>query len=115
VVDPKTAEAMTTLWAVQICKDVGFFDVVFEGDAAQVIAEINSNSSHLSVSGHFVESIGNEIKHLRTIIFIHTHREANMAAHMMAKHTLICKEDGCWPEDIPVCISQIVCRELFLT
>jgi ribonuclease HI len=111
VADPKTAEAMAALGAMQFCRDVGFFDVMLEGDAAQVIAEIKSDSPLFSMSGLFVESIGNEIKHLWSAIFLHTSRETNMAAHVMAKHALICKEDRCWLEDILDCISHIVCRE----
>jgi hypothetical protein len=30
VVKPKIAEAMAALWAVLFCKEVGFFEVVFE-------------------------------------------------------------------------------------
>jgi hypothetical protein len=34
VVNPETVEAMAALWAVQFSKEVGFYEVVFEGDAA---------------------------------------------------------------------------------
>jgi hypothetical protein len=34
-------EAMTALYAVQFSLEVGFFDVVFEGDAQAVIKEID--------------------------------------------------------------------------
>jgi ribonuclease HI len=61
VVDPKTAEAMAALWAVQFCKEVGFFEVLFEGDAAQVVADIKSKRPQFSKSGIFVESIRSEI------------------------------------------------------
>ncbi|XP_062174656.1 uncharacterized protein LOC133879872 [Alnus glutinosa] len=111
VVDPKTAEAMAAFWAIQFCKEVGFFDVLFEGDAAQVVADINSKISHLSKYGHFVESIRSEIQFSRLANFVHVHREANMAAHVLAKHAPIGKEDSCWLEDIPLCISHIVCWE----
>jgi hypothetical protein len=35
--DPKTAEFMATLQVVKFSKEVGFGDVIFEGDAAQVV------------------------------------------------------------------------------
>jgi predicted metal-dependent RNase len=98
---------------MQFCKEAGFFEVVFEGDAAQVVAEINSGPPHLSKSGHFVESICQEIHYLPTIDFKHVHQESNMAAHVMAKHALTSNENRCWLEDIPNCIFQIVCREQF--
>jgi hypothetical protein len=51
--DPLTAEAMGALFAVQFCIEVGFFDVVFEGDAQSVIKEIDSQPPHLSRIGAF--------------------------------------------------------------
>jgi hypothetical protein len=48
VVDPKVVEVMAALNAVQFCKEVGFLDVMFEGDASQVIREVNSGPSFLS-------------------------------------------------------------------
>jgi hypothetical protein len=42
---------------------------------------------------------------------VYVHREANMAANVMAKQALFGKEDRFWLEDIPFCISHIVCRE----
>jgi len=56
-VDPHIAEPMTALFAVQFRLEVGFFDVVFEGDAHAVIKEIDSQPPHLSRVGHFIESI----------------------------------------------------------
>jgi hypothetical protein len=88
------AEAMAALWTVQFHKKVGFFEVVFEGDVAHVVTEINSAPPHLSKSGYFVESICQEIHNLQTAMFIHVHIKANMAAHMIAKHPLDCKEEG---------------------
>jgi ribonuclease HI len=64
VVDPKVVEVMAALNAVQFCKEVGFLDVMLEGDASQVIREVNSGPPILSRIGHFVESIRREVKFL---------------------------------------------------
>jgi hypothetical protein len=48
-------------------KKVGFF----EGDALNVIKEVNSNPSFLSSVGHLVEDIGNEVGFFRTYSFVH--------------------------------------------
>jgi len=42
VKDSSLAEVMGALYAVQFCKEVGFFDVLFEGDVNTVVKEINS-------------------------------------------------------------------------
>jgi hypothetical protein len=56
-VDPKTAEVIAALFSMQFSKEVGFLDVVFEGDAAQVVKEINFVPPYVSRVGHFLENI----------------------------------------------------------
>jgi hypothetical protein len=57
VVEPKLAEVMAALHPVMFCKEVGFLDVVFEGDALQVIQEIIADLPLHARIGHFVDSI----------------------------------------------------------
>jgi hypothetical protein len=47
IVNPKSAEVMATICAVQFSKEP-FFKVIFNENAAQFITEINSNPLHLS-------------------------------------------------------------------
>jgi hypothetical protein len=61
VVDAKIAETMVALWAVLFCKAIDFSEVIFEGDSAQVKAEITSSPPHLSKNGHLTESIVQEL------------------------------------------------------
>jgi hypothetical protein len=42
-VEPKVAEGMITLNSIVFSKEMGFVDVIFEGDALQVVREINSD------------------------------------------------------------------------
>lgn len=111
LVEPKMAEAMAALWAVLFCKEVGFFEVLFEGDSAQVVEEIHSKSLSLSSCGHFIESIVKELKDFRSANFVHASRDCNTVAHMLAKEALDHYEDMCWLEEIPDCIGHVICRE----
>jgi len=45
---------MAATHVVIFSKEVGFFDVIFEGDALQVVREIQSASPHACSFGHFV-------------------------------------------------------------
>jgi hypothetical protein len=62
---------MAARYAVTFRKKVGFFGVIFEGDALNVIKEVNSNPSFISSVGHLVEDIGNEVGFFRTYSFVH--------------------------------------------
>jgi ribonuclease HI len=109
--DAKVAETIAALGAVTFSSEAGFFDVICEGDAAQVVADINSDPPFLSSTGHFIESIHLEMLGLRSCRFVFAPREANMAAHTLAKEAICNKNDVCWLEDVTSSISSIVIRE----
>jgi ribonuclease HI len=111
-VDAKIAEAMAAIYAVLFCKEVGFLDVIFEGDALQVVREMNSKPPYASRIGHYVESFQQERVGLRYSTFAHAYREANGVAHALARYAISCKIDNVWLEDIPPFILAIVTREL---
>jgi ribonuclease HI len=60
-VPPKTVEILAALQAVQFSKEVRFVDVIFEGDAAQVVKEIQTEHHSFSQIGHLLECIHSEM------------------------------------------------------
>jgi ribonuclease HI len=114
VAPPKVAEAMAALEAVLFCKAWGFFEVILEGDAKQVIDEVNSATPNLNAAGHFVEGITAEIQGLRVASMVHVGREANSAAHCLANEVSSTSLDSVWLEEISSCILQVVLRESLL-
>jgi hypothetical protein len=88
-----------------------FFEVILEGDAKQVIDEVNSATLNLNDAGHFVEGIIAEIQGLRGVSMVHVGREANSVAHFLAKEASSTVIDSVWLEEIPSCILHIVLRE----
>jgi hypothetical protein len=48
LIDAHTVELMAASYAVNFCSEVGLFNVIFEGDALNVIREVNSNPPFLS-------------------------------------------------------------------
>jgi hypothetical protein len=109
--DPLTAEAMAALFAVQFSIEVGFFDVVFEGDAQTVIKEIDSQPPHLSRIGHFIESIASVRQQCRNSNFVYVHRSINGAAHVLACEAAFSNVNETWLEDTPRSIAHIVTKE----
>lgn len=55
------------------------------GDALQVVEEINMGSKSLSRIGHFIEGIHHDVLCLRSSRFCFAPREANSGAHILAK------------------------------
>jgi hypothetical protein len=87
---------------------MGFFDVIFEGDTAQVISDINSSPLYISRIGHFYDSIHVEKQFLRLCSFIFILREANFAVYSLTKEAACHKTNLCWQEDIPNNITSII-------
>jgi hypothetical protein len=111
VVEGKLAEAMAALWAVLFGREAGFSEVVFEGDAAQVVAEIHSPPPYLSTNGHMIESIIEEVKGFRGAKFVHVNRECNIVAHVLAKEAANRRLSKCWRQEVPDCVSSLILRE----
>jgi len=83
-VAPKMAEVMAAFHAIQFSREAGFFEVIFEGDAVQVVNEVNmQDSPNFTIAGHFIEGIQQELTYLRAAHFIHVPRVCNSA--MMCK------------------------------
>jgi hypothetical protein len=73
--DPLVAEAMAATHAVTFSKEVGYFDVMFEGNALQVVRELQLAPPLSSRIGHFVESIQQELVSFRSSSIVHAPRE----------------------------------------
>jgi hypothetical protein len=111
LVDPKVAEVMATLHAIIFSIEVGFFYVVFEGDALQVVCDINSAPLYSSRIGHFIESINQELGCFRSSCVVFVPRECNVAAHTLVKEVVSRKLNVVWLEETPNCILSVVLRD----
>jgi hypothetical protein len=72
------------------CKEIGFTRIVLEGDTLQIVREINSESPQLSRYGHPVDDIRKILSSLCYFQVVHIKKNANEAAHDLAKETIPC-------------------------
>jgi hypothetical protein len=93
------------------CKEVGVFDVILEGDAKQIVDEVNVAGPNLSIVGQFVEGIQAEIHGLRQALMVHVGRDSNKVAHALSKEASSKVIDLAWLEDIPSVILHDVLRD----
>jgi hypothetical protein len=111
VAAPKVAEAVAALEAVLFSKAAGFFGVILEEDAKQVIDDVNSEIPNLNAACHFVERIKAELQGLRYAFMVHVDREANNVTHCLTKEASTNEIDSLWLEEIPSFILHVVLRE----
>jgi hypothetical protein len=78
--------------------------VSFDGDALNVMREVNSTPSYLSRSSHFIEGIKQVVLHLRSYSFADVPIALNEATHTLVKSVAANFCDDVWLEDITSCI-----------
>ncbi|XP_059446585.1 uncharacterized protein LOC132178149 [Corylus avellana] len=105
---PAVAKAMASFYAVKLCKEKGFHKVCLEGDAKVV----NSKTPNNNRVGLLIVDIRAELLALSRWQCSHICREANTAAHILAKDDLNCAKDRIWEGVIPASIKLIINHEM---
>ncbi|KAK8501559.1 hypothetical protein V6N12_057890 [Hibiscus sabdariffa] len=102
VPDAFVAEALACQQAVQLAKDVGFSNVIIEGDSLTVIKKINAGSHDRSVIAPIIADIKELAKNFGAISFRFVRREANKAVHVLARECCSCQTPCYWLEEAPM-------------
>jgi hypothetical protein len=63
--------------------EMGFFDIILEGDIMQIVTTISTNLPNWSRFGHFIEGIQEQSLLLWSFRVSNVRKEANSAAHML--------------------------------
>ena len=105
--DPTFGEALGARGAVEFARDLGFNDIILEGDSKQVVMAISSKERNWCKYGHIVGDILEVLNSFRRWDIGHIKRMANGAAHGLAKAA---RELGgrIWLEEIPSTIYDVV-------
>jgi ribonuclease HI len=111
--EPTSGEAFAAYQATCLCKDLGLQHINLEGDAKQVVEAVNSLTSSWSKYGHLIDDIRRMLQSFTRWKCNFVHREANEAAHRLAKAATMDVNDKIWRNITPNCISDIVLMERF--
>jgi ribonuclease HI len=112
IVDPVVGESIAALKVVEFCKNRGLDRIMVEGDSLQVVHSINKPGLNWGKYGHIVADIHEVLRFFRAWKVCHTPREANSAAHMLAKEGIQFVADRVWLDCYPNSIREIVISEL---
>jgi ribonuclease HI len=78
------AETLAAINAIILCQEQNFQDVIFEGDALQVVKEVNSDRHCSNYYGHLVEDVKHGLRRLKSAKFSHVCHSTNVVAHKLA-------------------------------
>ena len=87
------------------------FTCIVEKDSLQVIQALQNTSLNLSPYGQIVEDGRSVLCTRRSWVASHVKREANSAAHLLAKDALQNSHNRVWMEEDPICIISVLSLE----
>lgn len=76
---------MVALAAVELCCDLGFHDILLEGDSLNVVKAQKDKQPNLHRYGHVVEDTHLLLRSMRSWAIGHVNRESNQTMHNLAK------------------------------
>ncbi|XP_035547305.1 uncharacterized protein LOC118348876 [Juglans regia] len=105
-------EAIALRRTIEVCKEMGFNKVVFEGDTLVMINALKENVVCWTWYGQVVEEVKSSLKELLHWKIQFVRRDGNMIAHKLAKFALNIGNLTCWIEECPVFISSLVAFDM---
>jgi len=76
---------MATLFALEFCCELGYVNVVSEGDSLQIIKGVCDSDYSLDRIGHFLDAIRQKVSEFSECKWSHCPRDANKVAHCLAR------------------------------
>ena len=97
-------EVLAARRALIFALELGFDQVILEGDSEIAIRAMNSEDYMAAPFGHLIADIKALAPHFRSLVFCHTRRLGNKVAHSLAKEACNVSSSFCsWIEEVPVC------------
>ncbi|XVE86645.1 hypothetical protein DITRI_Ditri18aG0051300 [Diplodiscus trichospermus] len=100
----QTIEIQAAIKAMEFALQMGFKEVIIEGDVSGIINGLATSSRDLSNIGTLVEERTQISKLFTKVSFMYTKRGGNKAAHALAKMGSTCTDDNVWVDDCPTSI-----------
>ena len=101
-------EALAALKALSFAHELGFQNIVLEGDALNLIQALKAQEQNLLPWGLLVEDVKEYGKKFRRVLYSHVKRNGNSVAHNLAKYALRISDFQVWMEYVPSHIVQFL-------
>ncbi|XP_041004068.1 uncharacterized protein LOC121249423 [Juglans microcarpa x Juglans regia] len=105
---------MALLRAMELCSELGFNQICFEGDAKLVVDAVNTKQVDNSWLGQLTEDIQQIIKYNQACCLNFAYRSENKAAYTVAKLAIRNDKETIWLEEGPLEVLNIVQGDSFM-
>jgi hypothetical protein len=97
---------------VELFGQLGFTDVIFEGDCLEVVRGIREEGRNVTRYGSTLEETKEMLKGCRYWEISHARRTANEVAHRVAKMAVSLNVNQLWLTTTPHCIRDVVLADI---
>ena len=108
---PLEVEAKAFEAGLQLARDMGFHDVILEGDSLILVRTLCGLSSPPSTIDSLVVGMQHMCSKFRMVYVSHVRRQGNKPAHILAKNALSLNASVVWIEETPCCIEQALIHD----
>ena len=111
VVNSAVEEIIACRRALEFASEVGFTDLVVEGDNLSVMKSLAALETDHSWLGHIIQDIKWLTQSFRKVSFSYMRRAANSMAHGLARYAKNVHEDMYWMEENPPPMLEALCYD----
>ncbi|KAL0010905.1 hypothetical protein SO802_006013 [Lithocarpus litseifolius] len=108
------AETLACRKVVEFAIDVGFSELIIEGDSINVMRALSSPSLDLSICGNVVADIQWLIHGIRRVSFNWVRSDCKRAAHVLARYASNLNVEMYWMEDAPLVALESMYQDSIL-
>ena len=105
------AELLACRKAIEFTVDVGFFELVIEGDNNSTMKAILTLKDDQSMLGNVIRDIQHLLRNLQWVRIDCIRRGWNWVAHVLAQFARNIIEDMYWMEDVPPVVREVLYQD----
>lgn len=105
-------ETLAVRQAVEFALELGFNNIVLEGDSEVLVKLMNSSSRSLAPFGHIINDIVFLASCFSCFSIAHVRRQCNKVAHLLSRRAIFSSSLSVWIEDIPPDLLSIIRNDL---
>ena len=105
---PFEVEGLAAASALQLASDLGFQEVILDGDCQVLVLALKHDSDFLSAYGIILDVVRLKARCFNKLHYFHVNREGNMVAHGLARFVLNVLYCNVWMKDVPPQFHSLV-------
>ncbi|XVF64343.1 hypothetical protein PTKIN_Ptkin09bG0161900 [Pterospermum kingtungense] len=100
-------EALAVVTALEFARDIGFQQIILEGDSVGIINQLSSTCQDLSYIEVVLAKGRAFSNQFVSCLFVHTRRKGNIVAHALAQFEVTQSDVKIWVEESPFFIQDV--------